>query len=80
MALISLTTDTPSSTFDLAHDDLPNRPVGSQPLVARDDRRSALLTGLAYLGLLITGGLGYMAPSNPDCCDRRLARERVWRR
>jgi len=60
MALISLTTDTPSSTFDLAHDDLPNRPVGSQPLVARDDRRSALLTGLAYLGLLITGALGYM--------------------
>jgi len=60
MALISLTTDTPSSRSDFAHDDLPNRPVGSPPHVAHDDRRSALLAGLAYLGLLITGALGYM--------------------
>lgn len=60
MALTSAPTVTPSATFDLAHGDLPNVPAGSPPRAAHDDQSPALLAGLAYLGLLITGALGYM--------------------
>jgi hypothetical protein len=60
MALTSAPTVASSSTFERMHDHLPNAPAGSPSHAAHDDQRPALLAGLAYLGLLITGALGYM--------------------
>jgi hypothetical protein len=60
VALTSTTTATPCSTRDLAPNNLPNRSVVSPPHAAHDGLHPALLAGLAYLGLLITGALGYM--------------------
>jgi hypothetical protein len=60
MAHTSTQSVSPSSTFDLPHDDLPITPAGSPPHAAHNDQRRVLLAGLAYLGLLITGALGFM--------------------
>ncbi len=60
MALTSTPTIRPSTTTDLMQDDQRNAPTGSPPHTAHDDQRPALLAGLAYLGLLITGALGYL--------------------
>lgn len=58
MAVISTPMVTPSSTLDLTH----------------DDQRRALFAGLAYLGLLITGALGYMFVRGKLFVDHDAAR------
>jgi hypothetical protein len=58
MAVISTPTVTPSSTLDLTN----------------DDQRRALFAGLAYLGLLITGALGYVFVRGKLFVDHDAAR------
>jgi Domain of unknown function (DUF4386) len=60
MATTSTSTVIPSSTFEPTHDVLRHTPVAPPHRAMREDQRPALLAGLAYLGLLITGALGYM--------------------
>ena len=60
MALTSTPKVTTPSSSDLTVEELASTPIESPPPDTHDDRRAALLAGLAYLGLLITGALGYM--------------------
>jgi len=74
MAVTSTPTVTPPATFHLPHDEVPNAPAASPPHGSHHDQRAALLAGLAYLGLMLTGGLGFMVVRGKLFVDDDAAR------